>query len=97
LAERSVLQVEGIKELLEVCLRTTYFHVDDKFFQQKYFMNMGSLQSPIINNIFMEHFEKLTLDSARHKPSLWLLYFDDTFVVWTHDPERLQDFLSHSQ
>jgi hypothetical protein len=34
-AERSVLQVEAIMELLEVCLRTTYFQVDDKFFQQK--------------------------------------------------------------
>jgi hypothetical protein len=35
LAEQSVLQVEAIMELQEVCLRTTYFQVDDKFFQQK--------------------------------------------------------------
>jgi hypothetical protein len=35
LAERSALQVEAIMELLEVCLRTTYFQVDDKFLQQK--------------------------------------------------------------
>jgi hypothetical protein len=33
LAERSLLQVEAIMELLEVCLRTTYFQVDDKFIQ----------------------------------------------------------------
>jgi hypothetical protein len=39
-------------------------------------------------NIFMEHFEKLALDSAQHKPSLWLWYIDDTFVVWPHGPER---------
>jgi hypothetical protein len=32
LAERSVLQVEVIMELLEVCLRTAYFQVDDRFF-----------------------------------------------------------------
>jgi hypothetical protein len=31
LAEWSALQVEAIMELLEVCLRTTYFQVDDKF------------------------------------------------------------------
>jgi hypothetical protein len=42
LAERSVSQVEAIMELLEVCLRTTYFQVDDKFFQQKDGMGMGS-------------------------------------------------------
>jgi hypothetical protein len=33
LAERSVLQAEAIMELMEVCLKTTYFQVDDKFFQ----------------------------------------------------------------
>jgi hypothetical protein len=29
LVEQSILQVEAIMELLEVCLRTTYFHVDE--------------------------------------------------------------------
>jgi hypothetical protein len=32
LAEWSVLQVEVIMELLEVCWRTTHFHVDDRIF-----------------------------------------------------------------
>jgi hypothetical protein len=36
LAEQSVLQVKTIMELLEVCLRTTYFQIDDKFFQLPY-------------------------------------------------------------
>jgi hypothetical protein len=82
-------------ELLEVCLRTKYFQVDDKFFQQKGGMAMGSSLSPIISNIFMEHSEELALDSALHKPSLWLLYVDDTIVVWLHDSEWLQNSLSH--
>jgi hypothetical protein len=82
-------------ELLEVCLKTTYFQVDDTFFQQKDGIAMGSSLSPIVSNIFMEHLERLALDSAQHKPSLWLRYVDATFVVCPHDPERLQDFLSH--
>jgi hypothetical protein len=69
--------------------------VDDKFFQQKDGMAMGSFLSPIVSNIFMGHFEKLVLDSTQHKPSVWLRYVDDTFVVWLHDPEWLQDLLSH--
>jgi hypothetical protein len=84
LAERSALQVEAIMELLEVCLRTTYFQVDDKFFQQKVGMAMGSFLSPTVSSIFMEHFEKLALDSVQHKQSLWLRYVGDTFVVWPH-------------
>jgi hypothetical protein len=82
-------------KLLEVCLRTTYFQVDDKFFQQKDGMVMGNSLSPIVSNIFMEHFQKLALDSAPYTPSLWLRYIDDTFVVWPHGLERLHNFLGH--
>jgi hypothetical protein len=55
----------------------------------------GKLFSPIVSNIFLEHFEKLALDSAQYKPSLELQYVDGTFVIWLHGPERLQDFLNH--
>jgi hypothetical protein len=89
------LQIEAIVELLEVCLKTTDFQADNKFFQQKIGMAVGSSQSPIIRNIFTNHFEEVALDSAQHKPSLWLQHVYDTFVVWPHGPERLQNFLSH--
>jgi hypothetical protein len=72
LAKPAVLQVKAIMELLEVCLKTTYFQVDDKFFQQKYGMAMGSSLSPAVSNVFMEHFEELALDSTQYKPLLWL-------------------------
>jgi hypothetical protein len=70
LTERSSLEVEAIMELLEVCLKTTCFQVDDKFFQQKDGMAMGSALSPVVSNIFMEHFEELALRMAIHRPSL---------------------------
>jgi hypothetical protein len=54
-------------------------------------MAMGNSLSPI----FMEHFEKLALDSALYKPALWLRYVDDTFVVWPHGPEQLHNLLGH--
>jgi hypothetical protein len=81
LVEQSVLQVKAIRELLEVCLRTTYLHVDSKLFQQKDGISMGSSLSPITSNIYMEHFEKLALDLAQYKPSLCLWCVDDTFVA----------------
>jgi hypothetical protein len=71
LAERSILKEEAIMELLDVCLRTTCFQVDDRI-QQKDGMATGSSLSPIVSNIYMEHFEKLVHDSAQHKPSLWM-------------------------
>jgi hypothetical protein len=46
LVERSVLQVKAIMELLEVCLRTTYFQVDDKSFKKKTAWLWGALYHP---------------------------------------------------
>jgi hypothetical protein len=61
--------------------------VDDKFFHQKDGVVMGSSLTFIVSNN-MGHFEKMALDSAQHKPFLWLRYVDDSFVVWPYDPER---------
>jgi hypothetical protein len=51
--------------------------------------------SPIVNNIYMEHSEKLALDSAQYKLLLWLLCVGCKFAVWPHSAEWLQNFLSH--
>jgi hypothetical protein len=48
------------------------------FFQQKEGMAVGSSLSPTVSNICMEYFDKVTVDSARHNPSSWLRYVDDT-------------------
>jgi hypothetical protein len=43
----------------------------------------------------MEHFEKLALDTTEYKPAKWLRYVDDTFIVWPHGPDKLQEFFHH--
>jgi len=35
-------EVAAIMELMEACLKTTYFQADDRFFQQKEGMAMGN-------------------------------------------------------
>jgi hypothetical protein len=95
LRNRSSLQIEEIMELLVVCVRTTYFQVEDRFYQQKNRVEMGSSLSPIISNIFMEHFEQLSMDSVPHKPAIWLRCVDNTSVMCTHGMEKLKEFLSH--
>jgi hypothetical protein len=55
--------------------------VNDKFFQQKDGMTIGISLSSTISNIFMEHFEKLAVGSTLNKPSLWLPYANNKFVV----------------
>jgi hypothetical protein len=89
----SPLKVDGVMGLLEVCMKTTYFQFADIFHQQKDGMAMYSSLSPVVSNIFMEHFEKVAIDTTDLIPAIWLRYVDDTFVVWPHGPTRLQEFL----
>ncbi|KAJ4426021.1 hypothetical protein ANN_27648 [Periplaneta americana] len=71
-------------ELLDICLKTTYFVFNNRLFQQNEGMAMGSPLSSLISNIYMEYFEELALSTASHKPTLWLRYVDDTFIIWPH-------------
>ncbi|XP_011858751.1 PREDICTED: uncharacterized protein LOC105556278 [Vollenhovia emeryi] len=65
-----------------------------EFFEQTTGAAMGSPISPIIANIFMEHFENEILKKALLKPSTWFRYVDDTFVIWNHGSETLPQILT---
>ena len=56
---------------------------------------MGSPLSPVIANLFMEEFENSVLTSYEKKPTLWIRYVDDTFVIWPHGEHELENFLRH--
>ena len=56
---------------------------------------MGNPLSPVVANIYMEHFEEMALNTATKRPSTWLRYVDDTFVVWNGDRNELNEFLTH--
>ena len=67
----------------------------NRFYQQKEGAAIGNPLSPVVANIYMEHFEALAIESARLKPATWLCNVDDTFVVWNEGRDKLQDFLEH--
>ena len=62
--DRSVLSVQNIIEFLGLCLHNTYFSFQNKFYEQVKCAAMGSALSPIVANLYMEHFEKEALWSA---------------------------------
>ena len=66
LGNRTVLSVQNIIDLLGFCLHSTYFSFQNKFNEQVEGMAMGSPVSPILANMYMEHFEGEALRSSSH-------------------------------
>ena len=60
----SVLSIQNIIELLGFCLHKTYFSFQNKFYEQVEGAAMGSPVSPIVANLYIEHFERKALRSA---------------------------------
>ena len=71
LSNRTILSVQNITELLGFCLHNTYFSFQNKFYEQVEGVAMGSLVSPTVATLHMEHFEGEALWSASHPPRLW--------------------------
>ena len=49
----------------------------------------------VVANIFMESLEEKALNTITIKPSTWIRYVDDTFVIWPHGSTALERFHRH--
>ena len=93
LTDRTQLSPSEITDLLEVCLNTTYFLFRGCFYQQVEGAAMGSPISPIIANLFMEHFEQKALSTFINPPRFWGRYVDDTMTIIDND--AIHRFTTH--
>ena len=80
-------------EMLTFCVETTYFGMGSDIYRQER-LAMCSPLSPLLGNIYMEYFEEMALGCTSLKPSMWLRYVDDTFILWPHQ-EDVQILLDH--
>ena len=78
---RSEIDVDQLIQLLKCYLTTTYFVCCAEFYQQVHGAAMCSPVSPIVANLYMEHFESIILYTAPRPRSPWFRFVDDTFVL----------------
>ena len=95
LVNRTSIPVPQLVELIELCLRSTYFQFQSDFFEQFDGTPMGSPLSPIIAKLFMKDLEEQALHSAPFQPSLWLRYVEDIFVIWPYGEWDMLSFHAH--
>ena len=75
------MDADDILRLLRLCLDTTYFQVNGKFYKQKKGTAMGSPVSVVVANLFMEEVEQTALQSFTLPVKTWKRFVDDTFVI----------------
>ena len=79
------LPKEGIMDLLNLCLTSTYFQHNGKHYKQLHGTAMGSPVYAVVANIVMQNIEESALSTCRQTIPLWLRYVDDTFTAVRHD------------
>ena len=55
---------------------------------------MGTCMAPNYANLFMGFFETNLLNSFNLKPTIWIRYIDDIFIIWNHGKSKLLEFIS---
>ena len=85
LRDRCFLDVPQLSTLLEMCLSSTYFTFQNECYKQKQGATMGSPISPMVANLYMEHFESRALDTTPTRPAMWYRYVGATMTRKIHD------------
>ena len=94
LEDRTMLSVDEIISLLELCLNATYLQFRGSYYHQVHGTAMGSPVSVVVANLVMEDVEQRALVTfTGEKPRFWKRYVDDTFTAIKLN--LLQEFHDH--
>ena len=75
------LSDDQVVKLLYLYLNSSYFVARDQFYQQCEGCTIGGSASPVIANLFIEHFDRAALQNSPITPKIWYWFVDDTSVI----------------
>lgn len=79
-------------ELLELSLKNNDFIFNDEIYLQVSGTAMGKKFAPSYANIFMAEWETEALKKCYLKPTLYIRFLDDIFILWDHGEEQFHTF-----
>ena len=87
------LSIDNVCSLIELVLKNNYFKFNNICYRQRKGTAMGSSMAPAYASLFMGKFEMDFMKICSEKPTLWLRFLDDIFMVWTHSLDKLHEFI----
>ena len=86
---------DTIKTLLELTFETNYFEFNDILYLQTNGIAMGTACACVTSDIFICNFVEKNLFKHLYRPAFYKQYRDDSFGIWLHGKEKLDNFLNH--
>ena len=81
--------------MTELVLKRNVFEFNKEYFIQTSGTAIGTKLAPGYANLFLSIFERNMLIQYPTKPSIWLCYIDDIFMIWNESEDKLNDFLAY--
>jgi hypothetical protein len=86
-------EVDELIELTTICMQQNYFRFGGQYYQQSDGLAMGSPLSPLMADIFMDHFENQHIvDNINIL--YYFRYVDDLIICWTGSMSQLDTFVN---
>ena len=90
------LTITSICDMTELVLKRNVSECNKEYFIQTSATSIGTKLAPRYVNMFLSIFERDMLDQYPIKPSIWLRYIHDIFMIWNDSEDKLKDFLTYT-
>ncbi|CAF5009225.1 unnamed protein product, partial [Rotaria sp. Silwood1] len=92
MSQNSIITKTDIKDLLYLSLKNSYFQFNGKYHKQKKGLPMGNTLSPILADIYMDHYSTEHLHDVNQNNKIWR-YVDDILIITKMNEQELNVYV----
>ncbi|CAF5130122.1 unnamed protein product, partial [Rotaria sp. Silwood1] len=92
MSQNSIITKTDIKDLLYLSLKNSYFQFNGKYHKQKKGLPMGNTLSPILVDIYMDHYLTEHLHDVNQNNKIWR-YVDDILIITKMNEQELNVYV----